>query len=62
MERRRFIGVIAGGIVTPLAAEAQAPAKVAKIGYLTGSSLGPLDAFKQALGEHGYIEGRNLAI
>ncbi len=48
MERRRFIGVIAGGIVTPLAAEAQAPAKVAKIGYLTGSSVGPLDAFKQA--------------
>ena len=63
MERRRFLEVIAGGIaVAPLAAEAQAPAKVAKIGYLTGSSVGPLDAFKQALGEHGYVEGRNLAI
>ena len=63
MERRRFLEVIAGGIaVAPLAAEAQAPAKVAKIGYLTGSSVGPLDAFKQALGEHGYIEGRNVVI
>jgi putative ABC transport system substrate-binding protein len=46
----------------PLAAEAQPAGRVAKIGYLTGSSMGPLDAFKQALGENGYIEGRNLGI
>jgi putative tryptophan/tyrosine transport system substrate-binding protein len=44
------------------AAHAQQAGKVAKIGYLTGSSVGPLDAFNQALGEHGYIEGRHFAI
>jgi putative ABC transport system substrate-binding protein len=54
---------LAGGfLAAPLAVEGQQAGKVAKIGYLTGSSVGALDAFKQALGEHGYIEGRNLAI
>jgi putative ABC transport system substrate-binding protein len=63
VDRRRFLLTsLAGAIAAPLAAEAQEAGKVAKIGYLTGSSLGPLDAFRQALGEHGYIEGRNLAI
>jgi putative ABC transport system substrate-binding protein len=63
INRRVFISGITGGLLAaPLAAEAQPAGKVAKIGYLTGSSVGPLDAFKQALGEHGYIEGRNLAI
>jgi putative ABC transport system substrate-binding protein len=63
VDRRRFLSALTGSLLTaPLAAEAQQAAKVYKIGYLTGSSVGPLDAFKQALGEHGYIEGRNLAI
>jgi ABC-type nitrate/sulfonate/bicarbonate transport system substrate-binding protein len=63
MDRRRFLLTsLAGALAAPLAAVAQTPGKVAKIGYLTGSSLGPLDAFKRALSEHGYIEGRNLAI
>ncbi len=35
MERRRFIEVIAGGlVVAPLAAEAQQAAKVPRIGWL----------------------------
>jgi putative ABC transport system substrate-binding protein len=63
MDRRRFLLTsLAGALAAPVAAVAQTPGKVAKIGYLTGSSLGPLDAFKRALSEHGYIEGRNLAI
>jgi hypothetical protein len=50
-------------LAAPLAAETQQAGKVYRIGYLTGSSVGPsLDAFKQTLREHGYIEGRNLAI
>jgi putative tryptophan/tyrosine transport system substrate-binding protein len=62
-DRRAFIVTLAGGLLAaPLAAEGQQAAKVAKIGYLTGSSVGPLDAFKLVLGEHGYIEGRNIAI
>jgi len=61
--RRTFLGTLTGGLLAaPLAAEAQPAGKVAKIGYLTGSSVGPLDAFRQALGEHGYIEGQNIAI
>jgi putative ABC transport system substrate-binding protein len=63
MDRRAFISSITVGLLAaPLAAEGQQPGKVYKIGYLTGSSVGPLDAFQQALGEHGYNEGRNLAI
>ena len=62
-DRRAFIVTLAGGLLAaPLAAEGQQAAKVAKIGYLTGSSVGPLDAFKLVLGEHGYIVGRNIAI
>jgi putative ABC transport system substrate-binding protein len=63
LNRRAFLGTVSVSLLAaPLAGEAQQAGKVAKIGYLTGSSVGPLDAFKQALGEHGYIEGRNFAI
>jgi ABC-type uncharacterized transport system substrate-binding protein len=61
--RRTFLcGLAVCALSAPLAAQGQSAEKVAKIGYLTGSSLGPLDVFRQALGEHGYFEGRNLAI
>jgi ABC-type uncharacterized transport system substrate-binding protein len=63
IDRRGFLVATAGALLTaPLAAAAQPAGKVAKIGYLTGSSVGPLDAFRQALGEHGYIAGQNIAI
>src|SRR5687768_876978 len=62
MERRTFLAMVPGSLLAaPRAAQAQ-QTKAVKIGYLTGSSVGPLDAFKQTLGEHGYMEGRNLAI
>jgi len=42
MDRREFIGTLAGGIVVaPFAAEAQQAAKSARIGYLTGGSSNP---------------------
>jgi len=63
VDRRAFIGALAGGLLAaPLAVEGQPVGKVYRIGYLTGSSLGALDAFRLVLGEHGYIEGRNIAI
>jgi len=63
IDRRTFLATVAGSLLAaPLAVRAQPAGKVWKIGYLTGSSVGPLNAFRQALGEHGYIEGRNLAI
>jgi putative ABC transport system substrate-binding protein len=68
MERRRFIEVIAGGLlVTPLAAEAQQPGKVYRVGILTNKASDPVEArlwqaFRLGLRERGWIEGRNLLI
>jgi putative tryptophan/tyrosine transport system substrate-binding protein len=47
-------------------AEAQQPAKVPRIGYVTSSSLSAFaartEAFRQGLRELGYVEGKNIAI
>jgi putative ABC transport system substrate-binding protein len=66
MQRRRFIEVIAGGLLAaPLAAEAQQTGKVWRIGLLettAPSTATPvLEAFRQGLRELGYIEGKNIA-
>jgi putative tryptophan/tyrosine transport system substrate-binding protein len=67
MERRRFIEVIAGGLLSsPLAAEAQQAGKVYRVGVLETTSItsnaANLDAFRRGLRELGYIEGQNLTI
>jgi putative ABC transport system substrate-binding protein len=68
VDRRRFLGTLAGGLVAaPLAAEAQQAGKVARIGYLVTGSLESLeptrvDALRQGLREHGYVEGQNILI
>ena len=67
MERRRFIEVIAGGLLAaPLAAEAQQAAKVPRIGYLGNYPPGAFpqnhEAFLQGLRDLGYVEGRNVVI
>ena len=47
-------------------AEAQQPAKIARIGYLTAGSLSAqtarIEAFRQGLRELGYVEGKNIVI
>jgi len=47
-------------------ADAQQPARIPRIGYLSGSSLTALaariEAFKQGLRELGYVEGKNIVI
>ena len=63
--RRTFLVTFAGGIlVAPLAAGAQQPGKVYRIGLLWPTPVrGPgLDAFVRGLRERGYVEGRNLVI
>src|SRR5216684_715390 len=68
MERRRFIEVIAGGfLVAPLAAEAQQPGKVYRIGILGEKASDPSEArlweaFRVGLRERGWIEGKNILI
>ena len=67
MERRRFIEVIAGGLVAaPLAAEAQQAVKIARIGFLTPNMAASpphvREAFLQGLRDLGYVEGRNVVL
>jgi putative ABC transport system substrate-binding protein len=67
MDRREFIGTLAGGLLAaPLAAEAQQAGKVYRIGVLwAGISPPPpprLDWFRQGLREAGYVDGQNIVI
>jgi putative tryptophan/tyrosine transport system substrate-binding protein len=64
MRRRDFIRVIVGSAVAwPLAAHAQQPA-MPVVGFLHSASPEPnahlVAAFRQGLGESGYVERRNV--
>jgi len=71
MDRRAFIGTLASGLFVASSAhgEAQQRVKVVRIGWLdpspTPTAATPsraLTAFKQRLGELGYVEGRDVVI
>jgi putative tryptophan/tyrosine transport system substrate-binding protein len=66
LRRRDFITLLAGAAAAwPLTARAQQPA-LRMIGFLSnrspGESAGVIAAFRQGLGETGFVEGRNLGI
>ena len=65
INRRTFLCGFTGTLAVPLAA-AQPQAQVARIGILpsgsSATSAASIDAFRQRLGELGYVEGRNVAI
>ncbi len=66
MLRREFLGVLGGtAIAWPLAVRAQQPA-MPVVGFLNGRSPASdahlVAAFRQALNESGYVEGRNVTI
>ena len=62
------VTVILGILWTPVMADAQPPARVARVGVLFGALQTPeatrirLETLKKGLAEHGYVEGQNLAI
>jgi putative tryptophan/tyrosine transport system substrate-binding protein len=65
LERRRFVAMIAGGLlVAPLCAQAQQAGKAARIGYLTLLDVEPARpaALRAGLRELGWVEGQNLVI
>jgi putative ABC transport system substrate-binding protein len=66
MRRREFIAALGGAAAWPVVAQAQQPARLPTIGFLspgTPSSHGQwVAAFVQRLRELGWIEGHNLAI
>ena len=65
MRRRDFISVIAGATAWPFAARAQQPAMpvVGVLSVTTAELISDLlIAFRQAVAEAGYLDGKNLAI
>ena len=65
--RRDFITLLGGAVTAwPLAARAQQPGKVWRIGFLSGTSRsavsGLYDAFLQGRREHGYVDGKDYII
>ena len=65
MDRRAFIGTLAGGLLAaPLAAEAQQAGTVPRIGVLTSNPMTEelQESFRQGLRDHGYIEGKNTSV
>jgi putative tryptophan/tyrosine transport system substrate-binding protein len=65
MQRREFITLLGGAATWPLAANAQQPA-IPVIGFLSSLSLAATErfvaAFRQALTQSGYVDGRSLTI
>jgi putative ABC transport system substrate-binding protein len=61
-----LLTLVIGLLLVPLAANAQPPATIPRVGFVEATSPGPgrhiLDAFRQGLHELGYIEGRTIII
>src|SRR5262249_52551289 len=67
MNRRCFLRTVSASLLAaPLAAKAQQPAHVARIGFLATNNVAANphlpEAFLQGLRDLGYVEGRNVVI
>src|SRR5262245_13037403 len=60
LRRREFITLLGGAAAWPLAARAQQAGKIVTIGILALEALPPIDTFRQALSDLGYVEGKNV--
>jgi putative ABC transport system substrate-binding protein len=70
MQRREFIALFGGAAAAsaawPLAADAQTPPKIPRIGYIAASNAtstqNTVGAFRQGLKELGYVEGQTIVV
>jgi putative ABC transport system substrate-binding protein len=62
MRRREFIGVLCAAVAWPLAARAQQPANLPRIGFLQSFRNENVTAFMQGLRDAGYIDGQTALI
>ena len=69
MRRRAFISLLGGAAAGwPLAARAQQPRKVWRIGFIAGASrpvsleVSQFGGFQQGMREHGYVEGKDFVM
>src|SRR5262245_33477276 len=63
--RREFITLLGGAVAWPLAARAQRPAKVPRVGILSPAASGTaatLTAFREGIRDLGYVEGETIAL
>src|SRR5437588_13031432 len=64
--RREFITLLGGAAAWPLAARAQQPANIARIGYVwigaKDSEHSTRDGLRQGLHDLGYVEGRDFVL
>jgi len=71
MDRRVFLGTVAGGLLAaPLAAEAPPGGKVYRVGYIGPTPVATLisdptqyfDSFRREMRQRGYVEGQDLVL
>ena len=62
MERRAFVVGALGLLAAPLAAEAQAPPTVRRIGVVGGTDPTAVEARKEGLRRVGWVEGQNILV
>jgi putative ABC transport system substrate-binding protein len=66
MHRRTFIGALTGGLLAPLAVEAQRSTPPTRVAFLGAESPSTnqhfLDAFRLGMQEQGYVDGRNIVL
>jgi putative ABC transport system substrate-binding protein len=63
LKRREFITLVGGAVAWPLAARAQQPTKILRVGTIAGNpkSSPQWVAFERRMGELGYQEGKNFS-
>src|SRR5215467_6941065 len=66
MRRREIVALLASAAAWPITGQAQQPDRMRRVAWLglgrAGQPSPYVDALRGGLGEHGWVEGRNLAL